>query len=490
MAQKIQVNINDERSVRLNKLIELDKKGILAYPSKSNKSSSITESLKKKDESLVTIAGRIIARREFGKLTFIHVQDESGKIQVAFKEDEIGYDLYSFFIKFLDIGDIIEIDGKRFKTHKGEDSILASNVILLSKAVRPMPDKFHGLQDEEIRLRKRYLEFISNPELKNLFYTKAKFWHATREFLINKGFIEVETPVLESTPGGADATPFITHHNALDMDVYLRISMGELWQKRLMIAGFEKTFEIGRQFRNEGMSREHLQDYSQMEFYWAYANYKDGMEMVEKLYKYVIEKSFGKKKFNIGEFKDIDIFKKWYTIDYTDEIKKQYNIDILSTSDLDLKKLLKRENIEFEKFAGKGRLIDLLWKKVRKNIKGPAFVVHHPVAVSPLAKRKKDNNQLTERYQVMIAGSELGNGYTELNDPIDQVGRFEEQSKMRDLGDNEAQMQDADFVEALEYGMPPTTGFGFSERLFSFLADRPIKECVLFPLMKPKDYDK
>ena len=297
------------------------------------------------------------------------------------------------------------------------------------------------------------------------------------------------TPVLETTAGGADANPFVTHHDALEINLYLRISMGELWQKRLMVGGFEKTFEIGRQFRNEGLSREHLQDYTQMEFYWAYANYEDSMKLVEEMYKFVAQKTFGKLQFEINNHK-IDLSRPWKKLDYTESIKKETGIDISKASPDQIKTKLKELKISFENKDSKGRLIDLLWKSIRKSIAGPAFLVGHPVEVSPLAKRIEDRLDFVERYQVIIAGSELGNGYSELNDPIDQAERFNRQQKLRDAGDLEAQMYDSDFVRALEYGMPPVTGFGVSERLFSFLADRPIRETVLFPLLKPENDNK
>ncbi len=307
--------------------------------------------------------------------------------------------------------------------------------------------------------------------------------------MIDHEFLEVETPVLEATAGGADATPFETHHNALDMDLYLRISMGELWQKRLMVAGFEKTFEIGRQFRNEGISREHLQDYTQMEFYWAYADYSDSMKLVEKMYKYVAKKTFGTLKFRIGDF-NVDLASTWEKIDYTNTIKEKTGVDISTASLEEIKKKLDSLNVKYDEKDSYGRLVDTLWKQVRRDIAGPAFLVGHPVEVSPLAKRQPKNEKYVERYQVILAGSEMGNGYSELNDPVDQAERFERQQKMRDMGDEEAQMYDHDFVDALEYGMPPTTGFGVSERLFSFLANVPIREAVLFPLLRRKEKDK
>ncbi|MBU1895351.1 lysine--tRNA ligase [Patescibacteria group bacterium] len=485
MTKQSEININDEREVRLNKLVELRSLNINPYPAKSQRTHTLVQSIEEKEGGKVTVTGRIMSKREMGKLIFSHLQDESGKMQIVLKKDEINEDDYKIFEKKIDVADIVQVEGERFVTKKGEVSILAKHITLLTKALLPLPEKFHGLQDEEIKYRKRYLDLIMNPGVKQIFYRKSKFWNSIRNFMVQEGFFEVETPVLETTPGGADATPFVTHHNALDIDLYLRISMGELWQKRLMVAGFEKTFEIGRQFRNEGMSREHLQDYTQMEFYWAYADYEMGMELVEKLYKYVAKEVFGKLEFNIGSFTNIDLGKEWARYDYVEIIKEKTGIDILQTTEDDIKKKLEELHIKYEKHDGFGRLVDSLWKYCRKDISGPGFLINTPVVVSPLAKRIENNPELTQRFQVILAGSEMGNGYSELNDPIDQANRFEEQAKMREAGDTEAQMHDRDFVEALEHGMPPTCGFGVSERLFSFLEDKPIRECVLFPLMKP-----
>jgi len=296
--------------------------------------------------------------------------------------------------------------------------------------------------------------------------------------------MEVETPVLESTPGGAEAKPFITHHNALNLNVYLRISP-ELWLKRLMVAGYPKVFEIGRIFRNEGMDAEHLQDYTQMEFYWAYADYNDGMKLAEEMYKYLAKEVYGTLKFKIKEF-DIDLGKKWEVYDFVEIIKKATKINILKTNLEEVKAKLKELDIEYDK---KGfnltRGIDNLWKYCRKKIGGPGFLINVPVSMEPLAKRSEKNPEVVERYQILIAGSEVGKGFSELNDPIDQLERFEAQQKLREAGDEEAQMKDDAFVESLKYGMPPTTGFGISERLFAFLENKPIRECVIFPLMKP-----
>lgn len=485
MAQKQEVNINDEREIRLKKLADLREAGLNPYPAKSHRVHSLKSALEQDEGQAVVVAGRIMLKRTMGKIAFCHLQDETIKMQIVFKQDEIGKENFKLLEKKIDAGDIISAEGERFKTQKGEESILVKKWTLLSKALLPLPDKFHGLQDEELRLRKRYLEMVMDGDVREMFKRKSKFWNSVRNFLVEENFLEVETPVLESSAGGASATPFTTHHNALDLDVFLRISMGELWQKRLMVGGFEKTFEIGRQFRNEGMSREHLQDYTQMEFYWGYADYEMGMELVERMIKHVAQEVWGSLKFIIGEHGEIDLSKAWERYDYVETIKEKTGVDVLSASEDDVIKKLDELHVKYDKNDGKSSLIDSLWKYCRKSIKGPGFLINVPVVVSPLAKRKDDNPELTERFQPIIAGSELGNGYSELNDPVDQAGRFEEQAQMREAGDSEAQMHDRDFVEALEHGMPPTCGFGFSERLFSFLENKPIRECVAFPLMKP-----
>jgi lysyl-tRNA synthetase class 2 len=437
-------------------------------------------------EKEITLVGRILSLRSHGGSTFVNIFDGTSKFQLFFKKDTLGNDNYKF-LKNFDIGDFIQVTGKLFKTKKEEKTLEVSSFKILTKSIKPLPDKWHGIKDEETRYRRRYLDILMNPELREMFQKKAMFWNSMRSFLIKKGFLEVETPVLEVATGGADANPFITHHNALDIDLYLRISMGELWQKRLMVAGFDKTFEIGRQFRNEGMDAEHLNDYSQMEFYWAYADYRQGMELVEELFKYVAQETFGMLKFKIRGF-DIDLGKKWEEYDYRETVKEYTGIDIMKASMEEIERKLKELEINYDK---KGfnitRAIDNLWKYCRKQIGGPGFLINEPIAISPLAKKIEGHPELTQRFHPIIAGSELGNGYSELNDPIDQAKRFEEQTKLREEGDTEAQMHDRDFVEALEYGMPPTCGFGVSERLFSFLMDKPIRECVLFPLLRPKN---
>ncbi|MCX6749634.1 MAG: lysine--tRNA ligase [Candidatus Pacearchaeota archaeon] len=469
---------------REKKLSELRKAGVNPYLAKFDKKNLVKDCLNAKLNAKVKTAGRIMTKREIGKITFSDLMDSSGKIQLVFQEKETPEKDFEFFTKYIDVGDIIGVEGKIIKTKTGQHSILVKSLSLLTKSILPLPDKWHGLQDEEERLRKRYLDILMNPEIKEIFIKKAKFWSTIRNFLLEKGFLEVETPILENCAGGASATPFKTHHNALDIDVFLRISMGELWQKRLMVAGYEKTFEIGRQFRNEGMDMEHLQDYSQMEFYWAYADYNDGMKLVEEMYKKVAKEILGTLKFKTHGY-EIDLGKKWELYDYEDVIKKYTKINIYSAAEKEIKKKIDELKIKYDPRLDKWRLIDILWKYCRKKLSGPGFLINQPVEVSPLAKRNSKDERKVEQFQIIIAGTELGNGYSELNDPVDQEKRFERQTELKKKGDTEAQEHDREYVEALKYGMPPVCGFGISERLFSYLIDKPIRECIIFPLMKP-----
>ena len=477
---------------RIKKLHEIRKAGINPYPNGydvKDESSLLQEKYKDikpehKTKDTAKVAGRLLNFRDLGKIAFGVLQDGSGKIQVVLQDGETPTKVFEFFKKYIDSGDFIGVEGTIFRTKRGELSILLNKAELLTKSILPLPEKFHGLQDEEEILRKRYLDIIMNPEAKAMFVRKAKFWQTMRNFLIEKGFLEVETPILENSAGGASATPFSTHHNALDVDVFLRISMGELWQKKLMVAGYSKTFEIGRQFRNEGMDAEHLQDYTQMEFYWAYANFEQGMQLVEEMYKKIALAVYGKAQFERNGMK-FDLSKKWEIIDYSNEIKKRTGIDIWKASKQEIEDKLNELKQEFQHNLDKPRLIDILWKYCRRQISGPAFLTGQPVEVAPLAKRNPKDTRKVEQFQIILAGSELGNGYSELNDPFDQEERFKEQQKMKEQGDAEAQSHDFEFVEALKYGMPPTCGFGVSERLFAFFEGRPIRETVIFPLMKP-----
>ncbi|NCF74920.1 MAG: lysine--tRNA ligase [Xanthomonadaceae bacterium] len=484
------IKINEKQD-RIKKLENLKKLGIDPYPAKCQRQYRIIEIIDnfskfEKQKNNFFIVGRLRSIRQHGNLAFANLDDGSEEIQIAISKKKIGADNYKIFIKNIDVGDFIQIKGSVFITHKGEKSILVSKFKILSKAILPLPDKWSGFKNKEEQLRKRYLDILMNPKTKEIFKKKAIFWKTIREFLTEQNFLEVETPVLETATGGADAKPFITHHNALDMDVYLRISGGELWQKRLMIAGYEKTFEIGRIFRNEGMDSEHLQDYTQMEFYWAYADYQDGMKLVEKMYKNIAKKTFHTLKFKINNF-DIDLGKKWEIYDYLKIVKKETGIDVSKTNIEEIEAKLKELKVKYDKKGfNMNRAIDNLWKYCRKKIKGPGFLIGLPLEVSPLAKKNINNPKITQRFQPIIAGSELGNGYSELNDPLDQARRFKQQAKLREAGDEEAQMNDEEFVIALEYGMPPSCGFGFSERLFSFFMDKSVRECQIFPLMKPK----
>lgn len=491
--------IEELRKTRIAKLKKLESAGLLAYPAKTKRTHSVSEAIKdflklSKSKKQIVLSGRIMALRGHGGATFLDIFDGTEKIQAIIKEDKLGPKGYQFFLDIFDIGDFAELSGVLFTTKRGEKTLEVENYNMLSKAIMPLPEKWHGLQDIEERLRKRYLDILFNPEVKEMIEKRAIFWNSTREFLAKKGFLEVETPVLETCPGGADARPFKTHHNALNIDVYLRISTGELWQKKLMVAGFDKTFEIGRQFRNEGMDAEHLQDYTQMEFYWAYADYEQGMKMVEEMYKYIAKKTFGTLNFKIRGF-DVDLGKKWEKYDFQSIVSKHTGVNIFEASLPEMEKTLIKLKIDYDKKGfNRARAIDNLWKFCRKKIAGPGFLINTPIDVSPLAKRKiekfgdlgGDKSKIAQRFQVIIAGSELGNGYSELNNPIDQAKRFSEQQKLREQGDEEAQRYDKDFIEALEHGMPPTCGFGVSERLFSFLMDKPGRECQIFPLMRPK----
>ena len=485
--------LEDIKADRLRKLNNFKKAGIDPFPPGHFEKEDIQDVLQNKQVGeKVRIAGRIMLMRVMGNIAFLHIQDENGRGQIVLNKKELentisenGTEItYKFWTKNLDLGDFIGVEGERFDTQKGEPSVLVKKITLLSKSLLPLPDKHKGLADEDERLRKRYLDIALNPELKELFKRRAKFWEAMRGFLKERGFFEVETPSIEVTTGGAEARPFKTHHNDFDLEVFMRISIGELWQKRLMAAGFEKTFEIGRAFRNEGSSPNHLQEFTNMEFYWAYADYNDGMKLTKEMYQFIAEKVYGRTTFEARGHK-FDLADDWKEIDYVQEILKQTGVNILEADERELKEKLAELKVKYDGNT-KERLIDSLWKYCRQNIAGPAFLVNHPVLMAPLAKRKKDNPEQTERFQIILGGAEVGNGYTELNDPIDQRKRFEEQQKLLEAGDEEAMMPDWEFVEMLEHGMPPTCGFGVGERLFAFFENKTLREVTLFPLVKPK----
>ncbi|OHA01010.1 MAG: lysine--tRNA ligase [Candidatus Sungbacteria bacterium RIFCSPHIGHO2_02_FULL_49_12] len=481
--------LEDIRAERVKKLDALRAMRIDPYPAETRRSFPIGTLMAEfaaheAEAGEVFLAGRLMALREHGGATFGDMRDESGTIQVLFKKDIVG-DTYDALVAALDIGDIIEVSGKPLTTQRGEKTIQVEKARMLTKSLRPLPEKWHGLVDVEERLRRRYLGLLMDPDERELFRKKSQFWQAIRSHMLSQGFLEVETPVLESTPGGADAEPFFTHLNALDIDLYLRISL-ELPLKRLIVGGYEKVFEIGRIFRNEGIVREHLQDYTQLEFYWAYADYRALMPFVGSLYRSVIKETLGNLSHSWnGE--TIDWSPTWPEIDYYDVFKKETGLDLTAVSDDALQTYAGSEGIDVSHHIGRGWLIDAIFKKkVRPTFIQPAFLVLPPVEVEPLAKRWREDVRRVERFQVVACASELGKGFSELNDPLDQRARFEEQEKLRKAGDTEAQRLDEDFVEALEYGMPPTAGFGVSERLFSVIMDKPVRETVFFPLMRPR----
>ncbi|OGN33700.1 MAG: lysine--tRNA ligase [Candidatus Yanofskybacteria bacterium RIFCSPLOWO2_12_FULL_41_8] len=492
--------LEEIRKIKIDKVSELKSLGIDPYPAvsgRTNKISEVTENFNKftEEKKEPVLAGRMVAKREHGGSIFFDIRDgstssiagESGtdKIQGFIKEDYVGKDKFSQFLALVDIGDFIEITGTLFKTKKEEKTLEVRQFKILSKALLPLPEKWHGLQDEEERLRKRYLDLIMNPGEKEIFVKKAKFWQATREFLIREGGLEVETPILEQIPGGADAEPFVTHMNALDIDLYLRISP-ELSLKRLIVGGFNKIFEIGRIFRNEGIDREHLQDYTQMEMYWAYTDYEKSMILAEKFIKTVVEETLGSLSHQY-QGKTINWDGEWKKYDYYHLFKEHTGLDLAKAPEKDLKKYAESEKIDIAKHVGRGRLIDIIFKKkVRPSLVEPGFLILPPVDIEPLAKRWLKDSGRVERFQVVAGGTELGKGFSELNDPVDQYKRFEEQVKLGEAGDKEAQRMDENFIEALEYGMPPTAGFAYSERLFAFIMDKPVRETVFFPLMRPR----
>lgn len=484
-------SIQELKEERLKKIQKLEESNTQAYPSKSNYTKTIKDFNDGFDPDLKiesTLVGRVMSSRSFGNLAFAKIFDGTGSVQVVF-EREVSESAINYFTESVDVADFIQVTGKGYITKKGESSLLVNSINILTKALLPLPDKHAGLVDEEEKMRKRYLDILLDENKRDLFYKKAKFWKVVRNFFDEQDFLEVETPTLETTTGGAEARPFKTYHNDFDMDVYMRISVGELWQKRLMAAGFPKTYEIGRAYRNEGSSPNHLQEFTNCEFYIAYANYKDGMKLATDLYRKIALETFGKTEFTHNGL-TFDLSHDWAEIDYAGEILRQTGVDINSEkSEIEkieeIKNKLKELNVKWEG-ANIERLLDTLWKYCRKTIAGPAFLINHPTITSPLAKRREENINTVEKFQIILAGAEVGNGYSELNDPRLQRANFEQQQKMLEGGDDEAMMPDWDYVEMLEHGMPPTCGFGFGDRLFAFLAGLPIRETVMFPLVKPK----
>lgn len=483
--------LRELRDERIRKLEDLKKLGVNPYPADSHRTNYCADIAAKFDElegQNVTVVGRIMGIRKFGKLAFIVLRDMSGHVQLFMKSDTVQpldgstSQLGMEQITLLDPGDFVEASGPVIKTQTGEVSVDVRTLRLLSKSLRPMPTTQDGFTDKEQRLRRRYVDMNVNLDVRERFVRRSKFWSATREFLDQHGFYEINIPVLEHTTGGADANPFVTHMDALDQNFYLRISH-ELPLKRLIGAGFEKVYDIGPRFRNENYSDEHLPEHVAMEWYWAYADWQNGMKFQEELFKFVLQKTFGTLQFRLGEF-DVNLEGEWEQWDYAETIKKHYGLDPFDCTLDEVKKALADNKLEVEKSDNKSRGIDKLWKNIRKSVAGPIWLINTPTFISPLSKAHPDRLEITQRAQVVIAGSELCNLFSELNDPIDQFGRFHEQQQMRDAGDEEAMMMDIDFVEMLEYGMPPACGLGFSERVFWVFEGVTAREGVPFPQLR------
>lgn len=478
----------DLRDERIKKLDALKAAGFEGYPATTDAHISGAD-FHRDFESLgtekqVTVVGRIMAKRGQGGIMFADLFDGSEKVQCVFQADVMPEKVIALFGETADMGDFIQATGTPFTTKRGERSVQVNDWKMLAKALLPLPSEHFGIQDEELRLRERYLAMLIDPETRGIVERRSRFWNVVRAYYLEHGFMEVETPILETSPGGADARPFTTHHNALDIDVSLRISL-ELWLKRLLVAGFPKVFEIGRIFRNEGQSREHLQDYTQIESYEAYSDLHAGMRFIQELYRRIAKDVYGKYTFEINGF-TVDFAEEWPELDYGTLIRDTFGIDPLSCSEEEAIKAVRDAQIPVGEELNLPRAVDHLWKSIRKTIGGPAFLTGVPVYMEPLAKRSEKDGRIVERMQVLIAGSEVGKGFSELNDPQDQRARFEEQQKLRDQGDDEAQRLDEEYVRAMEYGMPPAFGFGASERLFAFFENRPAHECQLFPLLRPR----
>lgn len=484
--------LHDYRDERLRKLETLKELGVNPYPANSNRTAlagDIVRDFENLEGQTVTVAGRIAGLRKFGKLAFVVLKDRSGQVQLFLRSGDVSeLDAKSGMLgmkelPLLDTGDYIEATGEVIKTQTGEISVGVKTLRLLTKSLRPMPTE---LTNKEERLRRRYLDMNVNPEVRERFIRRSKFWQATRDYLNKNGFIEVNIPVLEHTTGGADANPFVTHMDALDQDFYLRISH-ELPLKRLIGAGFEKVYDLGPRFRNENYSDEHLPEHVAMEWYAAYWNWRDGMKFMEGMYKEVLQKTFGTLQFKLSEF-NVDMSGEWEVWDYETVIRERYGIDVYESPLEEVKKALADNKLEVEQTENRARGIDKLWKNIRKDVAGPVWLINTPKFISPLAKSNPENERAVERFQPVIAGSELGNGFSELNDPIDQLNRFLEQQKMREAGDAEAMMLDIDYVEMLEYGMPPACGWGYSERVFWIFEGVTAREGVPFPQLRT-EYD-
>lgn len=486
-----EVDMNQLMQIRRDKLNKLKEEGkdpfeITKY-NRTHTSKQVAQNYDELEGKDVTVAGRIMAKRIMGKASFCHIQDGEGRIQSYVSINELGEESYKQF-KEDDIGDIIGITGFVFKTKTGEISIHAKEVTLLSKSLRPLPEKYHGLKDTDLRYRQRYVDLIMNPEVKDTFLKRVQILQEIKNILNEKGYLEVETPILNTIAGGASARPFITHHNTLGMDMYLRIA-NELYLKRLIVGGFDKVYEMGRMFRNEGMDIKHNPEFTNIELYSAYEDYNDMMDITEEIISTVAQRVLGTTKINY-QGTEIDLTPSWKRISMIDSIKEVTGVDFNTVeTDEEAKKVAEDLHVELDELKlTRGEIINQIFEaKVEDTLIQPTFIFDYPVEVSPLTKRKPSDPRLTERFEVFIGAREYGNAYSELNDPIDQYERFKKQVEARDAGDEEANMMDEDFINALEYGMPPTGGLGIGvDRLVMLLTDSAsIRDVLLFPTMKP-----
>jgi lysyl-tRNA synthetase, class II len=489
--------LNEHMRVRREKLEQLQSQGIDPFGGKFARTHVASElkdlydrytkeELEGKEEE-VTIAGRIMTKRGKGKAGFAHIQDVSGQIQLYVRKDTVGEAAYEIF-KTIDLGDIVGVKGTMFKTKVGELSVKVNDFRLLTKALRPLPEKYHGLKDIEQRYRQRYLDLIMNMESKETFVLRSKIIQAMRRYLDGQGFLEVETPMLHGIPGGATARPFITHHNALDIPLYMRIAI-ELHLKRLIVGGIEKVYEIGRVFRNEGVSTRHNPEFTMIELYEAYADYQDIMILTEKLISHIAKEVLGTTMITYGDY-EIDLAPKWTRKHMVDAVKEKTGVDFWQQmTDEEARALAKEHDVEIKETMTYGHIVNEFFEQlVEEELIQPTFIYGHPVEISPLAKKNKDDERFTDRFELFIVGREHANAFSELNDPIDQKERFEAQVKERAAGNDEAHYMDTDFIEALEYGMPPTGGLGIGvDRLVMLLTNSAsIRDVLLFPQMKNK----
>lgn len=487
------LDVNELIQVRLEKLAELKEKGINPFGGKFEPTHHAQTILEHSQELIdsqeeVVIAGRLMAKRGHGKAGFANLQDISGQIQIYSRLNDVGEEAHDLFKK-ADIGDILGVSGPIFITQKGEVTIAVKSVTLLTKSLQPLPEKFHGLKDVDLRYRQRYVDMIMNPEVTKTFVLRSKIIKAMREYLDQQDFLEVETPTLHSIAGGASARPFITHHNTLDIDLYMRIAL-ELHLKRLLVGGLERVYEIGRVFRNEGMSTKHNPEFTMLELYQAYGDYQDMMRITEEMVAFVAQKCLGSTKIDY-QGTEIDLTPPWNRITMVDAVKKYAGIDFNEiNSDEEAREAAHKLHINVSKDATKGSILNEVFEEtVEPNLIQPTFILDYPIEVSPLAKRKTDNPNFTYRFEAFIVGRETANAFSELNDPIDQKERFAAQVAQREKGDDEAHMMDEDFVLALEYGMPPAGGLGIGiDRLVMLLTNSAsIRDVILFPTLRPRD---